>query len=365
MARRKRTIIEELQPDPSPSEGSGEVVPTEDDLQREEEIQNFVQSFGGDVCRVSVYRLNKAGKLAYVGSLSPGAVTESLIQETYGEGEYNIRLLDERGKFLMRRSIVIEGPRREPVTGLGLAANSDGNRVQIEMLQQQMMRQHEMLLAMIQKAGNSGSSAKELAEALVELRKVVKPTESESKPTDALESIRSAIDLLNEGIKLAGKTSRGGNEGESKLETWRGILEAVPGIVSAVSTLRPGQTVGLQPAGAPPQGAPQPNPHIGEQSGVELAFLKQTFAYLKGKAAAGKSVDLMIDWIAENLDEPPWLPLTQRILAMPFEELGSIDPDTQVEPLRSWFYQLYHGLKQVLEERAAQASSQNAGEEEG
>src|SRR5262245_33073987 len=362
MARRKRTIIEELQPDPSPSEGSGEVVPTEDDLQREEEIQNFVQSFGGDVCRVSVYRLNKAGKLAYVGSLSPGAVTESLIQETYGEGEYNIRLLDERGKFLMRRSIVIEGPRRETGPGPGLAANSDGNRVQIEMLQQQMMRQHEMLLAMIQKAGNSGSSATELAAALVQLRNLAKPTES--KPADALESIRSAIELLNEGIKLAGKTARGGNEGESKLETWRGILEAVPGIVSAVSTLRPGQTAAI-PA-APSPGAPLPNnPRIGEQPGVELVFLKQAFAYLKGKAAAGKSVDLMIDWIAENLDEPPWLPLTQRILAMPFEELGSIDPDTQVEPLRSWFYQLYHGLKQVLEERAAQASSQNAGEEEG
>jgi hypothetical protein len=362
MARRKRTIIEELQPDLSLSEGAAETVPTEDDLQREEEIQNFVESFGGDVCRVSVYRLNKAGKLAYVGSLSPGAVTEALIQETYGEGEYNIRLLDEHGKFLRRRSIVIEGPRREPAPGPG--PNSDGNRVQIEMLQQQMLRQHEMLLAMIQKGNNSGSSATELASALVQLRSLVKPTES--KPTDSLESIRSAIELLNEGIKLAGKAPRGGGEGESKLETWRGILEAVPGIVSAVTTLRSGQTTGLQPAGAPPQGAPQPDPRIGEQPSPEqLAFMRQTLAYLKSKALAGKQVDLVIDWIADNLDEPPWLALTQQILAMPFAQLGSIDPDTQVEPLRNWFYQLYEGLKQVVEERTAQASSQNAGAEEG
>src|SRR5262245_12685599 len=132
MARRKKTIIEEEQP----LSGEPDIsLPTEDDIRREEEVQAFAQSLGPSVCKVSIYRLDKSGRFAYVGSLPPGGISESLIQEGYGGGEFIVRLLDEGGRFLKQKSIVIEDPKRESASIAGPGLDVSG-RIQVELLQQ-------------------------------------------------------------------------------------------------------------------------------------------------------------------------------------------------------------------------------------
>jgi|SRR5262245_1394072 len=141
----KKTIIKKVQPKVK-AEASKLASATRKD-QNNEEIQNFVESFGPAVGKISIYRRDRIGRYAYAGSLAPGAVSESRIQEIYGGGEFTIRLLDEGGRFLKQCSVVIEQPKREPTSIAALG--SEGQRMQVEMLDLQLARQHEMLLEMI------------------------------------------------------------------------------------------------------------------------------------------------------------------------------------------------------------------------
>ena len=109
----------------------------------------------------------------------------------------------------------------------------------------------------------------------------------------------------------------------SKDESWLSVIKDVGGkVVDNIGGAfrQPGAPAGLLPAGTPIPPAAQVTPMqpITQPGGNPIVtrenfagYLSQALIYLKTKAAAGKDVETIADFIVENSEEPQWTAVTR------------------------------------------------------
>ena len=75
-------------------------------------------------------------------------------------------------------------------------------------------------------------------------------------------------------------------------------------------------------------------------------YLRQGLAYLKPKAAAGKDVEIIADFVWENQEDAEWTAILGAIeQGATFEHLLQFDPEIGQNPtLRAWFEKFYREL---------------------
>lgn len=330
--RKTKTIVEETedtQP-PGPAESPEEI-------QIKEDIENFTSALGPEVNKCSVYRLDiKTGKYAYCGALPISNATPGALQETYGAGDFMIRMLDAKGRFLAGKSVVVEAPPAGAGPALALASPIPGH---FEMLQSQLARQQELIIHLIdsRKSEPAKNDLVEVIEAVGTLRALAQPQNQ----------MKELMTALTEGLKL-GMSNNGGSGSEDKLSGFLRVVEKfgemLPRVMGRSAPAAPDPPPG--PGMNPP--APAPGPDRAQQS---LEQLRGVIGYLKTKIS--KDPDLWAEWIADNLEEAHWSTVAQ-LIEKPYDEISrSIgDPDLDREPFKSWFMDLIEALRERLSNNA-------------
>jgi hypothetical protein len=322
MGRKRRiTTIE----DEAPVDQQAPPPVAADEDQLDSDVATFFGQFGAEASRVKLLRVEHAGKLAYVGTYSPGEVNEEMIKESCGPGQYKVQLQDAQGRYVTSKMIYIDGSRQlwemtraqAYAAGAAPAAKTD-NGNQLEFLRDQLNRQHEMILKMIEQKNGAQSPG------MSEIIPVVTQLLDRLKPADPAGSIRNVMEAFSKGIEVAGAAIGGEDAKMTWLKVIERAAEMIPKTVEHLQLARNGQ-----PAAAPAD---------------PLAAAKQGIAYLKTKAIAGKDVDLYIDLLGDNLDDPSWRPLVEQ-LYRPYDEIAkTLDAELLNEPYRTWFSALRDGI---------------------
>jgi hypothetical protein len=318
------------------------------------EADNLVEqmrSLGNVGARCMLYRADKfkAG-MCFVGAVAPEIVSEEYIQEEYGEGRYQIRVLDSGGKFIVTRMVQIGAPKsvqlaQAKVAVLPPAMGDPLMQARLESMIQEQATNREMMLRLIDKIGahdGQQSTLTEFASVITTVQALM------PKAATAADAIKEAVGIFREGMKLG---AAGGAGEKGWMETIKDVLGSLPELIAGAKTMnamQQSQTVSADPA---------PNP-AGELPGVrDEEMLRQGIAYLKLKARQGKDPGLWIDVIADNLDDPQWLPLAAK-LDQSFEEIARIDAELLTPLYRPWFVRLFAGVRDALHERVSSGDGQ-------
>ena len=197
---------------------------------------------------------------------------------------------------------------------------------QSSMLQEQINRQHEMMLQILQ-AGKSDQPN------MLDLMRVMKELQPpEQKPPDITGLLAPIMGLFEKSMELAQNATAGEDSKMGWFKIISQSIEKLPGMLSMM---------------LPKKNGDQPMQTIAPEIAAQQ-MLTQGIAWLKKKALAGKDPDLQVEVIADNLENPEYRNLAVMILNQPFESFGQIDAEIMQEPLRTWFKQVYDGLKEAV-----------------
>src|SRR5262245_21242230 len=305
-------------------------------------IREFYNSRASDDAVVMILRHTESGHAEFVAQGSPTVIDEPWIQTRFGGGRYIFRLRTPEGEYLAQSTVFIAAPSALSMAGAGPPATgegADGARLQIDLLREQLSRQQEMMLHLIDRPapaaapGGAGGNLLQLVQAVGALRELASPQSQ----------VQGVIDALSEGLKLGMKQSTP-PDAVDKVSTVLKIVDKVGEMLPRV----------IGPPGAPPpQGSPvhaapapsgSPAPAAAPAEDMQKSMLQNAIRYLKTRI--GRDPGVWADWILENLDDPNWAPLA-TLIDKPFEEIAAYigDDDLNREPYRSWFARLLGELK--------------------
>jgi len=326
MARKKitRTTTEEEITPPAEVQPLDEVPASRE----EQEISQWLESFGASATKVKIWKFNRAGERGYCGTAEPSAVDEDYLKQMWGAGKYFLTIYGTTG-YVGNRNLVIHGsddPRFGPIGPTaapnGPAVNQPTAQPQIELLREQVNRQHEMILKLTEGGGRGGI---DLAEVIAAVKSIQAPA------VDPMASVGVVINALKSGIELAQKA----NAPQDEKMGWVNVFEkALPLIKDTLDGFAKGRNGDMAPNPDPP------DPMVQLRAGV---------GWLKSRALRSDP-DLYVDFVLDNLDQAQWLDLAQ-IINLPEEERLKIDPDLGKEPYKTWFGKLFEGLAKEIKGR--------------
>lgn len=210
--------------------------------------------------------------------------------------------------------------------------------LQMEMFRQELASNRQMMLSLIEKIGGRGDGASstfgEIAAAMSTLKDVIKPTER-----DPMNIVSTLADVLKKGIEIG---ASGGKSSGGWGDIVKDVLHSLPAAMAAMKV--------------PVNGGEAAHSELSEGKTNLLGIPNQLYiqlcagiAYLKGRARLGKSVDLWVDTLLDNLDQPMYRQLAEMISVMPIEEIAkATDPDILNEPYRQWFQGLIDGVNYAI-----------------
>jgi hypothetical protein len=330
MAKKVVTTREELDENDKPID-----IQVEQPSAEESELMDYISSLGTSANLIKIHKIVE-GRKAWCGDAEPGSVSEASILKKFGGGQYYLTAF-MNGRF------VVGGSRRldifEPPESLKAASNyqpSDGqSSPQILLLQEQINRQQDMILRMIEKNGSQQPNMLEMMRAMAEMQ-------GNNKQPDISALLTPVLDLFGKSMELA-KDSVAGSD--SKMEWYKIISDAVTKLPAVLASLAPRMMKGAS--------MPDATELTPEQAAQEM--LKQGISWLKAKAIAGKDAELQVELILDNLDDPRFKNLALLLMNQPFESFGAVDPEIMKEPLRTWFKQVYDGLKEAIADENSSA----------
>lgn len=326
----------------------------------EEDLYTFLEEVGTGISTVDIFRLNKDGSRPHVDRVTLDALKDDVYGylRTLGAAKYLLQF--KSADRLIRKSKVIEVAGGVSPNGVGVIPASGGFD-HVQFMREQMAQQQTLLMTLISTMGNSSKGPD-----LSFLSGVLKPPDI----TPVVTLLAAMIGKKDEGGGLAlaqtiVKMSRDLAPDGGKDESWLSVIRDVGGKVvdNIGSTLR--QPVALLPAGNPigdprfPTGTAVRTPQepVVETGGNPTvtranfaAYLGQALVYLKTKAAAGKDVETIADFIVENVEEPHWTAVLGVIeQGATFENLLEFDPSIGQDPkLTAWFRSLYNELRDSI-----------------
>lgn len=350
---RKRTVtelVEEVPPSVAVAQPEAEAPDTpQQEVNESGEIQEFLTGLALPDNQLKIYRYQPDGSLSYVGIGPMTGNIEEHIKSEFGGGKYKLLIVDGRNRLQGRKTLYIAGPPADrrpqvppsPPPPPQVQSVPDTVGLQIQFLQQELAAQRQLITSLLEKLatrdGSSGSTMKELLEAITVARGLMTP----QNPVSAVSDI---IGVLRQGIEIG---ASGGLPERSIWESVAGeMIKVLPNILG-----------GLRGRAAAP--APAENPPDGDMLREKIAA---GLAYLKGRAERGTDPNLWVDVILQNLDDPQWRPFIS-LLDRPFEEFASIDPDINRPPYQAFFRSIYDGVKQALAAPAEQEAQQEDADE--
>lgn len=291
----------------------------------------FLSGIGQSANRVKVYVMDKNLEEAYVFASEPRQITEERIREHYPDGgKFHLKLFNN-SHYITMRTVVLT-PSITAQAAVNPAINPAGNNSDINLLREQINRQHEMLLSMIQQASKAAPTA---GPGIVEIITAVREMSALApKPPDLTTIFPGMLDMMKSFMDLA-KDSVPGAESDWK----SGLLKVAGNALEKLPLLLGAMKMGKQPNG-PESAAAGP--------ADADAMAKAAIDYLKPKALARKNVLVLVDFLADNFDNPEYHQLALVLLNRPFADFEKLDPEIGQEPCKTWFLTLYTELKKVI-----------------
>jgi hypothetical protein len=308
-------------------------------------IREFYNSRASDDAVVMILRHTESGHAEFVAQGSPAVIDEPWIQSRFGGGRYIFRLRTPEGEYLAQSTVFIAAPAATAANCVSSPADGGtaaGANLQIDLLREQLARQQEMMLHLIDRPApaaapaGAGGNLLQVVQAVASLRELASPQSQ----------IQGVIDALSEGLKLGMKQSTPPDTTDrisSVLKIVDKVGEMLPRVIGPPGAPPP---QGTSPVHAAPSSAPgTPSPAAAPD--LQKEMLGNAVRYLKTRI--GRDPGIWADWILENLDDPNWAPLA-ALIEKPFEEIAVYigDDDLNREPYKSWFARLLAELKNGL-----------------
>lgn len=356
MARRTRTIETEEDAPLTQVEAA--------ELDREQfELGAFLEEFGDTVNSVGIHRITDKGLTRYVDTRGTDGLTHEALREAYGgPATYELRFRGAGGRYIRKARVHIDALKvgdavTKDATGAVVAAPANDRL--LEFMQAQLLanqQQFNTLLAGI--LSKPAPAAPDPAAMLLAVSQVWQGLQG-NKGADPLDQISKVAGLIRD---LSGNGGGDGSEdnmwtvvkevGGRVVEIARPLIEqGASGLAKPpiAATVTPVNTVTPKPAGALPAAE---DPMLNLRKWVEAGLV-----YLKKKAAQQKDVELQVDYVIDNTDEPMFGALIQAMnQGVTFEQVLQFDPEIANNPLlRSWFERFYNELSTAIADSAGDA----------
>jgi hypothetical protein len=330
--------------------------------QEELDLYDFLEEIGASISTIDVFRVDRDGKRPHIDRVTMDAIREDVYSylRQFGPGRYWLQF--KSADRSIRRSRTIDVAMADKVSGVPAVNGTQSAPDHLQYLREQLAQQQTLLLALIGNlGGNKGPDLSFLAGVL--------------KPPDMAPVVALMTAVLNRkepeggGLAMAkqivelSRDLQPDNSGRE--DTLWSVVKDVGGkVVSTLDKhlppqlpLGPGEQQALPPAPAPRPGNLPPGVTVhsstatgGPAVSVTPAnfqdWLRSALAQLKVKAAQGKDVELQVEYIMENTDEPQFAAIAGAIQqGATFDQLLQFDPEiAQSTVLKVWFKALYDGL---------------------
>lgn len=291
----------------------------EDEPSPEEvELAEFMGSIPGGVI-IKIYKMQE-GEEAWCGQAEPGIVTEGYLYRHFGPGRYYLKGI-MNGRYVKgayKRITIYEPPvKPEEMTGKMPVFDHENGRTNI--LLEQINRQHELVLKMIEKQGDRKHDMNDL----LQLAQIFK----DNQKSDVTSALPSMVELF----KTVLESTREVATGEDPKMVWPNL------VMKAIDKLQPMIVQIAQAKG---------KEVLQTQDAQQL--LARGVAWLKQKAEKGSDPIFYADFIMDNLDDPVYKTIAVNLMNVPFEQFGQIDPEIVKPPLKEWFLKCYNALHEGL-----------------
>lgn len=352
MASRKtvtRTIIDES---PDETETPGVVVDSDDNPENDPTLRDFINKLGPGSITFRVFRATtKGNEFAFAGE---DEFDEEMLQDMFPQGGKFIIRVYRNGKWVAPSHSIRVGPKPYVNGQVNSGGNGNGNtsndrmwELQLQLLRDQNQRQHEMILAMINKnQESSGGSLKDMVETLVAMKQLQPDTN---------------LDTLMKGIELAKDIS--GGDGDWKTEVLKIAKDVGPALLMS-RTPTPTQQQ-PQPALNPAPNAnvtvqPNANPNTNENAEMQTQ-IRMGLAMLKRKCDQKVPPEFFIDQAVFFADNE----MVQRLVSTMCESesfdafVGVIgDPSIGQPPYREWMQTIYDGIREEFLDSGSESGSE-------
>jgi hypothetical protein len=338
--------------------------------EEDETIERFLAQYRTGISKVSVYWIDPmTAKPRQLNHFTPEALNEDVIRKRYrtllrnngGVGDFQLRLLDEEGRYVRSRSISVLDVDLVDAAGQGLipAVSNDGESgsvmermlmFQVQQLQQESGRSHELMLEMVRSSsgGSGGGNIADLIQAVVSLNSVAKPPEDPlMKETMAALIKKGLTDTDKPADTVLGVVKEVASEFVKRLPGVPGVsgTQTVTAPSTVVRTLQPPVT---NPAN-PSNGSGDNQANEGNAQMRALQILKERVDFLKSRARAGKDVGLFVDEVLENDDLEHNRIILQAVSQYRFEELYQLDAEIETDSVvNTWFRTFFDGVLDAL-----------------
>lgn len=319
------------------------------------EMMNGLQ--GATSARITVYRVIKNQKPAYVFECDPSTFSLDDLRDKYNGGEFRLYIVKD-GRLWRNMSVVVEPKQMSVHDPLPPAAQvSDVVSLMRESLTQQTTMIRDMLAS---RPAPSSFNMADLpaiitaaAAAITALRPPVAPVAPPAPDTSS-----KAIDMFMQGLQMARELRDDAGPQDNSLGGMLREALRSPIVSAAVqSAMQPGQTP-AQPQQQQQPRLPNPNPPAqvshakpaepaaGPQPKPEEAMLAYYLGFLVSKAQSGAEPSLYAELVLDNVPDAQLMPMLNRGDQLVDDFIAIYPPVAQH---REWFVKLIHEVNDLLE----------------
>lgn len=324
------------------------------ELPRDEEdgataLDAVLSELGGiDNGRVGVYRIDRAGGLEYVATLTPDEVQGEAslleaIRRDYGGGSYRIHVRDAAGLIANRRVNIAERKAPDP-SGAGHQMVAVMERMHAQ------FTQALQALTVAQRPAVSEADAEEKVLARMQTMANILGTRSSGIDTSVvMETLSQGIEL---GKQLGGAAGGQDNTGAVMAESLKAFTAMMAAQQQRAQVRRPVPAPARQVAAVPVQAEPQQvEPAAVEApAGVdEVAAMRTLLQVVMTGARRESDPDLYAELVADQLGDDGVAELLR--LPDPVEVLVQLEPEADAH--RTWLHGLAQALRELQDERRA------------
>ena len=320
-----------------------------DQIGNQEEIDAILRELCGPDSHhtVQIFRWSDSrNRYAYVRRQAAPEFTLDWIQQTYGGGKYNFRVMDGAGRHFKSVVYCIEDLPKDPAAGGNGVGKGDADPVR-ELLAA-VVKQNEQILQLLA-AGASSQQTKDPIETALRIVEVMRPMHN----PPATSAVKDMLDVFREGIEL-GALSSGGDSvlpiverlGKPLIDllTRQQEIDASIKALPAKVKLDAGAPARISDGGVSPA---QPSASVSPGAPSLLDQVRVSIGQLIPLAQAGREPSVYSVVFLDQLPEE----LYQELLGLSQREdfttfILSQFPETK--PHEAWFFEFLSALKEQL-----------------
>lgn len=334
-------------PEPTPQPVAQVIELQRDDDDGATALDAVLSELGGiDNGRVGVYRIDRAGGLEYVATLTPDEVQGEAslleaIRRDYGGGSYRIHVRDAAGLIANRRVSIAERKAPPP----------DAVPNMVTAMMERMQAQTERIvqaLTVNQRPAVSEADAEEKVLARMQTMANILGTRSSGIDTSVV------METLSQGIELGKQLSGAAGGQDSTGAVMAESLKAFTAMMLAqqrAPVRRPVPVPARQVAAVPPQAVPQPEgPATTAEDGAdELAAMRTLLQVVMTGARRESDPELYAELVADQLGVEG----VAELLRMPDPVGMLVQLEPEADEHRTWLQGLAQALRELQDEQRA------------